>query len=514
MSEQAAAASREATGTVELPAELPISEADWEATPRTVQEVVVHQWKALRELQGRVRTLEERLAGNSRNSSKPPSSDGYAKPAPKSLRKRSGRPSGGQKGHKGHTLRLVDKPDHTVPHCVPQCKRCGRSLVEREPDRVERRQVFDLPEPKLEVTEHRAEIKTCLCGHVNHASFPEGVKAPVQYGPRVKSTVVYLKDYQLLPSERLTEIMRDLFGCARFSEGTVANFSAECFRRLEPVDEFLRQQVTAAPVAGFDETGVRTNGSLHWLHVELCEFNVVSTEYLTWYFGHRKRGTEAMDAAGVLPNFEGRAVHDFWRSYSNYDCEHVELCEFNGFCNAHLSRELVFLWEQQDQRWAADMLAHLLTIKEAVDTAKESGAESLPPAMREEFRARYMEVVNVGYEQNPPPKPTTGKQKRGRRKQTKARNLLDRFRDYPDQILAFMYDFAVPFDNNLSERDLRMMKLKQKISGTFRTFQGLLSFCRTRSYVATARKNGLSAFEALWRVFEGAPFLPSPPALA
>ena len=498
MSQQADVASSEATVPIELPAELPISEADWRATPRAVQAVVVSLWHAPQDLQARVKALEGQLAKNSHNSSKPPSSDGYTKPAPKSLRRKSGRSSGGQKGHRGQTLRWVDTPDYTLDHSVAQCERCGRSLAEQDPERVERRQVFDLPEPKLEVTEHRRELKTCPCGHVNRAPFPAGVNAPTQYGPRVRSTLVYLKDCQLLPSERLTEIMRDLFGCSSFSEGTVATFSAECFERLEPVDELLREQVTAAAVAGFDETGVRSDGSLHWLHT-------VSTEYLTWYFAHRKRGADALEAAGVLPNFEGRAIHDFWRPYQNYDCDH-------GFCNAHLLRELTFLWEQQGQRWAADMSAHLLHLKEAVDAAKEAGIESLAPAVGQQFRARYHQLVNEGYDQNPPPKPTTSKPRRGRPKQTKARNLLDRFRDYPDEILAFLDDFTVPFDNNLSERDLRMMKLKQKISGTFRTFQGLVSFCRTRSYVSTARKNGLSAFEALQRVFAGTPFLPSPPA--
>lgn len=496
MAEQAAV-SAEAACTVELPSELPISASDWEATPRAVQELVVAQWRALNALEARVKALEEQLAKNSRNSSKPPSSDGYRKPAPKSLRRKSGRSSGGQKGHRGHTLRWADQPDHIVEHPVTRCERCGQWLGEQGAEGVERRQVSDLPEPKLEVTEHRGEVKTCPCGHMNRTSFPLGVNAPLQYGPRVKSLAVYFRDYQLLPCERLAEIMRDLFGCPSFSEGTVVNFSTQCSERLEWVDELLRQRVTAAAVAGFDETGVRTEGSLHWLHT-------VSTDYLTWYFAHRKRGTDAMDAAGVLPNFEGRAVHDFWRSYLNYDCAH-------GFCNAHLLRELTFLWEQEDQGWAADMLEHLLTIKETVDTVKADGAKSLEPTVREQFRTRYQQLVEAGYNQNPDPEPTPGTRRRGRPKQTKARNLLDRFRDYGEEILAFMDDFTVPFDNNLSERDLRMMKLKQKISGTFRTFQGLVSFCRIRSYVSTARKNGLSAFEALQRVFAGIPFVPSSP---
>ena len=211
-----------------------------------------------------------------------------------------------------------------------------------------------------------------------------------------------------------------------------------------------------------------------------------------------------MDAAGVLPDFKGRAVHDFWSPYLKYDCLHA-------FCNAHLLRELTFLWEQQEQYWAVGMIDQLLTIKDAVDAAKQAAADKLDHARLNQFQTRYFQIVTEGYDENPLPKKEPGAKKRkGRPKQTKARNLLDRFRDYAGEILAFMYDFSVPFDNNLSERDLRMAKLKQKISGTFRGADGLTAFCRIRSYIATARKNGLAALDALQRVFEGAPFVPSP----
>jgi len=272
----------------------------------------------------RVRQLEEQVAKDSHNSHKPPSSDGLSKPKPKSLRPKSERPTGGQPGHPGHTLRMVEKPDRIVPHRVERCSGCGRSLAEQKPDRVERRQVHDLPEPKLEVTEHQAEVKTCPCGCVNRAAFPPEAAAPVQYGPRVKSVGVYLGEYQLLPFDRLAEIMRDLFACESFSEGTLANFKADCSRRLEPVEAAIRDLAAAAPVAGFDETGVRATGSLHWLHT-------VSTRLLTWYYAHKRRGCEAMDAAGILADYRGRAVHDFWKSYFDYDCDHA-------LCNGHLLR--------------------------------------------------------------------------------------------------------------------------------------------------------------------------------
>ena len=445
-------------------------------------------------LRNRVQTLEEQVAKDSHNSHKPPSSDGLAKPKPKSLRPKSERPTGGQPGHPGHTLRMVEKPDRIVPHRVERCSGCGRSLAGQEPDRVERRQVHDLPEPKLEVTEHQAEVKTCPCGCVNRAAFPPEAAAPVQYGPRVKSVAVYLGEYQLLPFDRLAEIMRDLFACESFSEGTLANFKADCSRRLEPVEATIRDLAAVAPVAGFDETGVRATGSLHWLHT-------VSTRLLTWYYAHKRRGREAIDAAGILADYRGRAIHDCWKSYFDYACDH-------GLCNGHLLRELIFLWDQQSQKWAQAMIDHLLAIKKAVATASAAGLTALPPADQERFLKGYERIVQAGYAQNPVATPHRPK-RRGRRKQSKARNLLDRFRDHPDSILAFMRDFAVPFDNNQSERDLRMMKLRQKISGTFRSFQSLVNFCRIRGYVSTARKNGVNALDALQRVFLGNPFVPA-----
>ena len=461
------------------------------ALERQVQDLTVR----LDASEQRVRQLEEQVAKDSHNSSKPPSSDGLAKPKPKSLRPPSQRPTGGQPGHPGHTLRMVEKPDRIVPHTVECCAGCGRSLGKQPPERVERRQVFDLPAPKVEVTEHQSEVKTCPCGCVNRAAFPPEAAAPVQYGPRLKSVGVYLGEYQLLPFDRLGEIMRDLFACDSFSEGTLANFKADCSRRLEPVEVAIRDLAAASPVAGFDETGVRATGSLHWLHT-------VSTQLVTWYYAHKRRGCEAMDAAGILSGYRGCAVHDFWKSYFDYGCDHA-------LCNAHLLRELVFLWEEQTQKWAKEMIDHLLGIKEAVATARATGLSALPSLDQDRFLKGYVRIVQAGYAQNPLAQPPPGPKRRGRRKQSKARNLLDRFRDHPNEILAFMRDFAVPFDNNQSERDLRMMKLRQKISGTFRSFEALVNFCRIRGYVSTARKNGVNALDALQRVFLGSPFVPT-----
>lgn len=449
---------------------------------------------AYQALRDKAKALKERSAKNSRNSSKPPSSDGLAKPRPKSLRPPSDRPTGGQPGHPGHTLRMVESPDHSIRYTVESCSDCGGSLALQAADRVVRRQVFDLPEPKLEVTEHQAEVKTCSCGCVNRAAFPPEVAAPVQYGFRVKTTAVYLKDYQLLPFDRLSEIMRDLFACNTFSEGTLANFSAACAQQLELADRSVRDLAAKAPVVGFDETGLRALGRLYWLHT-------VSTPTLTWYFAHERRGREAMDSADILPNFKGCAVHDFWSPYLKYDCDHA-------FCNAHLLRELVFLWEVQGQEWAKNMIDHLLAIKTAVDTALTSGIATIRDSDIDRFHGRYLKILEVGYAQNPPAEPTPGPKRRGRPKQSKALNLLDRLRNHSDGVLAFMRDFSVPFDNNQPERDLRMMKLRQKISGTFRSLSALEGFCRIRGYVSTARKNGVNALEALRRAFAGDPFIP------
>jgi transposase len=448
---------------------------------------------ALRE---RVRTLEGQLAKDSHNSNKPPSSDGLSKPAPKSLRPPSQRPTGGQPGHPGHTLRMVEKPDRTVTHRVERCKACGQSLDTVHPERIERRQVHDLPEPKLEITEHQGETKTCSCGCVNRAAFPPEAPAPVQYGPRLKGTAVYLSQYQLLPFERTAEILRDLHGCESFSQGTLANFHADCAARLEPVEAAILQQVAASPIAHFDETGVRAEGSLHWLHT-------VCTEVLTWYHAHKKRGAQAMDDAGILPTFQGRAIHDFWKSYLKYDCPH-------GLCNAHLLRELIFLHEQHNQTWAQAMIDCLLAAKDAVTNARAAHLQALPNTEKIALIARYNRIVEEGYAENPRAQPPSAPKRRGRPKQTKALNLLDRFRDHSQSILAFLHDFAVPFDNNQAERDLRMMKVRQKISGTFRSFDALENFCRIRGYVSTARKNGLTALDALRRIFLGNPFLPTP----
>ena len=445
------------------------------------------------EFEARVKDLEGQLAKNSRNSSKPPSSDGPKKP-PCSLRQRGKRKPGGQKGHPGRTLQMADEPDHTVVHGVDKCSACGCDLRDEPSGDVEKRQVFDLPPPPgLESTEHQAESKDCPeCGHVNKAAFPEGVNAPVQYGSRVKAIAAYLREYQLLPSQRTCELLWDVHGC-RISEGTLANIIESLSDILDKPVEKIAEAIKSSAIAHFDETSCSVKGKRHWLHVS-------STQTLTHYQIHEKRGNEATNQIGILPEFAGRAIHDHWKPYFTYECDH-------GLCNAHHLRELIFVHEHHGQQWAEQMIDCLLSIKEAVDLAR-SETDRLAEEQIHAFEACYQRIIDAGCAENPlPEEPPGKKKKRGRRKKSKPRNLLERLDEYRQETLAFMYDFNVPFDNNQAERDARMTKVQKKISGTFRSKEGATAFCRIRGYVSTARKNGLNAIDAILNAFAATPYL-------
>lgn len=449
-------------------------------------------------LQNRVRELEEQLAKNSRNSGKPPSSDGpYNKPAPRSLRSCSGRKPGGQKGHEGHTMEMVDNPDRTIVHKVRgPCKGCGRSLEGQKPSGFERRQVVDIPPMRKEVIEHRGEVKDCKCGYVNKAEFPEGVVAAVQYGPNLRSVATYLGGYQLLPYHRTRELISDLFGID-LSEATLVNMINRCAGLLKEVVERIRRLVKGSPVINLDETGRRVEGNLWWLHT-------ASTPELTYYRIHPRRGGEALADIGILPGFEGRAIHDHWNPYFRYDCKH-------GLCNAHHLRELIFFIEEQGQRWSRRMKKCLLDINDTVERSRKAGRKSLSRHRIRKFEARYKRILRAGYEENPlPGKRRKGRKKRGRIPKPKAVNLLDRLKNHESAVLSFMYDFNVPFTNNLVERDQRMAKVHEKISGTFRSREGAHAFCCIRSYISTARKNDINVIEAIQNAFAGAPFIPHP----
>lgn len=461
-----------------------------------VEAVILLVQRAFTEMNERLQHVEDRLSKNSGNSGKPPSTDGYEKPAPKSRRRHSGKKSGGQAGHAGHTLRMVETPDEIVAYPVEQCAHCQKSLKQVAVHATEKRQVLDLPEIRLQATEHQAEIKACpSCHKFTRAAFPDGVTHAIQYGKRIKAQMAYFHEYQLLPLERTSETLHDLYA-QDIAEGTILSACEELAGTVQPVQEAVKDHLThTAKVVRFDESGARAIGKLHWFHV-------ASNEDLTHYAVHAKRGRVAMDAIGILPNLHGRAIHDDLPSYFRYGCQH-------GLCNAHHLRSLEFLLERYPQAWVKKLKDLLLEIQAAVEKAVSKAKTRLPAKMLEDFSVRYDAIVKQGFKQNPSPINELGHtRKRGRPKQSVAKNLLDRLRDHKGAVLAFMYDFNVPFDNNLAERDIRMLKVKQKISGCFRSLHGAEIFCVIRGYISTARKNGQRVLDVLRSAFDGQPYFP------
>lgn len=433
-------------------------------------------------LAAKVAELEGRLAQNSRNSSKPPSSDGLNKPKPKSQRPAGQHPTGGQKGHAGHTLKRVAQPDHIETHAPPShCDVCHRPLDEAVV--AETRQVFDIPPLRPEVTEHRILEAHCLCGKVHRGEFPAHVTAPVQYGSRIKAAVVHLTHHHMLPVARTGRLMGDLFGLP-LSPATVLAMAEEAQSRLAPTVAAIGQALQTAPVAHADETGLRVAGKLHWLHA-LC------TTWLTWVGCHPNRGRKAFDAFGLLTAFVGTLIHDGWKPYRDLACTH-------GLCNAHHLRELTYVFEEMGQAWAKRLIDLLLAARHEVAAA--GGPLSADRIVY--FRQAYMEILTEGELANPRAPPSG---KRGRTKQGKATNLLIRLRDYASDVWRFISDHGVPFSNNLAEQAVRMPKVKQKISGCFRTPAGADTFCTIRSYLATMQKQDVNLFHALTLAFQGNP---------
>jgi transposase len=427
----------------------------------------------------KVAELEGRLALNSRNSSKPPSSEGYGKPKPKSLRRPGKNPPGGQKGHEGHTLKKAESPDHIVLHAPRAICECGLPLLEATV--VEARQVFDLPSMHYEVTEHRVLEACCACGKRHWGEFPEGVNAPVQYGPGLKAAAVHLTQHHMLPMQRTADLMGDLFDLP-VSDATVLAAVDEAGERLESTVTAIGQAISAAPIAHADETGLRVDGKLQWLHV-------LATGLLTWMGIHPNRGKKAFDAFGLLTSFVGTLIHDGWKPYRDLVCKHA-------LCNAHHLRELTYLFEEMGQTWANRLIEMLLAACQEVTAA----GGPLAADRLVHFRSLYLEIIAEGEAANPRAPPSG---KRGRTRQSKAVNLLHRLRTYADDVLRFMTDPGVPFTNNLAEQAVRMPKVKQKVSGCFRTVTGVQSFCIIRSYLDTLRKQGANLFHALTQTFQG-----------
>ena len=462
-------------------------------SPAQKDELILTLWQMVVQLQERVKALEERLALNSQNSSKPPSSDGLRKPAPKSLRPSGQRPVGGQKGHSGNTLRQSAHIDQVISHqSAALCTVCQATLVQHEV--VDKRQVFELPVLRAQVTEHRLIRSSCSCGAVHLGVFPQGINAPTQYGPRAKALVVHLNQYHLLPMQRTCEVMQDAFGL-NVSQASVQTFCQQAAQALQPTVAAIGQAVQASPVVHADETGIRVSGKLHWLHCAV-------TPGLSWLARHAKRGTQAFEALGVLAGVRGTLVHDGLAAYKNLDCAH-------SLCNAHHLRELVFVHEQCNEKiwdgWAKEMMELLVQAKQEV--AHTGGPLCLE--RQAWFEAQWDQLLERGEALNPQARHVgapTGK--RGRQQQSKPFNLLRRLRLYRRDVWRFMTDTGVPFTNNLAEQALRMAKVKQKVSGGFRTTAGADTFFTIRSYLATMHKQQACLMDCLISTFKGQPVQP------
>jgi transposase len=423
-----------------------------------------------------VTLLVNKLGLGSRNSSIPPSAD----PNRKKKRKKSGRKPGGQQGHCGSTLSPVPDPDK-----VNEIKVDRKTLPRGEYKEAgyEARQVIDIEITRV-VTEWRAEVLVNQAGKRYAAPFPEGVTRPVQYGIGVKVNSVYMSQYQLVPYNRIEDHFREQMEIP-VGNGSIFNFNKEAYERLEPFEQWVKKQLTVSPLAHADETGVNIGGVRNWLHT-------VSNERFSCFYPHRKRGGEAFDEIGILPSFKGILCHDHWKPYYKYGASHA-------LCNAHHLRELERAWEQDKQEWAQRMTQLLGEINDAVH---EAGG-CLEVGDSELYRKRYRKLLEEAEKECHAPDETKRKGRRGKIARSKARNLLERLRDFESDVLRFMDEEIVPFTNNQAESDLRMTKVQQKISGCFRSLEGAKIFCRVRGYLSTCRKHDVSATEALRLLFEG-----------
>lgn len=424
-----------------------------------------------------VSLMANRLNLSSRNSSKPPSSDPNREKKP---RKKGDKRPGGQNGHTGRTLEKVDTPDKVEMLKVDRAKLPKGKYTEVG---YETRQVFNIEINRV-VTEYQAQILEDENGKRFTAEFPAGVTQPVQYGNTVKAHAVYMSQFQLIPYDRMTDYFADQLGIP-VSAGSFFNFNRQAYDLLGTFEALVKQKLKESALAHADETGVNINGDRRWLHC--C-----SNDLWTFLYPHEKRGTEAMDEIGILPSFKGILCHDHWKPYYRYECIH-------SLCNAHHLRELTRAWEQDKQSWAREMHKLLESINQKVLDA----GGVLSKYMQQKFRQQYRNLIAAADNECPPPDESRTKGQKGRIKRSKSRNLLERLRDFEDDVLRFMTIPDVPFTNNLGERDIRMTKVQQKISGCFRSFEGATIFCRLRSYLSSCRKHGISSSDALELLFEG-----------
>ena len=432
-----------------------------------------------KEMETRIKELEARLNQNSNNSSRPPSSDGLKKVI-KNNREKSNRNPGAQPGHKGSGLSPFTAVDKEIKCAVEGTCACGADLTRLPVFNTEKRQVIDLPEKLFEVREYSVEVKRCTCGKVHKAAL--AYEQRVQYGERIKALLVYMNVHQQIPYERLQELFRDIIGLP-ISDGLIHSTTIQCSEHLEPTVEQTKEALLNSPILHADETGMRCEGKTSWVHV-------LSNAFHTLYFFHQKRGKEAMDTMGILPRYEGRLIHDRWASYDMYDCLH-------GLCNAHLLRELKFLHEEMDRQWAAE----LITLLQRANERKNAG--NITSHFQTRTRNNIEQLVRKALKEEPEEKQQSGK--RGKKPKSKAVRLLEVFSNRLDDVLSFLYHEEAPFDNNLAERDLRMIKLKQKISGCFRTTKGIETFCKIRSYISTVKKQNKNVWQTLTDAIRGRP---------
>jgi len=425
-----------------------------------------------------VKLLTNRMGLNSRNSSKPPSSDPNRTKNP---RRKSAKKAGGQKDHQGTTLKQIEEPDEVE---LIQIDRKTLPKGHRYQDAgFEKRQVFDIDISRI-VTEYRAQVLVDEKGKRFVACFPEGITKATQYGNSLKAHAVYMSQYQLLPYNRIQEYFGGQLNIP-LSQGTIFNFNKDAFKRLASFNDIAKMALSSSTRMHVDETGININGKRHWLH---CASNDLWTDF----YPHEKRGCEAMDSRGILPQFKGVLCHDHWKPYYRYkDCLHA-------LCNAHHLRELTRANEQDNQVWAGKMKDLLEELNRAVHEVDNS----LEKSVATKYLRRYRKLLRQAEIECPPPDDNRQKGKRGRLKRSKARNLLERLINYESDVLRFMVNPDVPFTNNLGENDIRMTKVQQKISGCFRSMEGAEIFCRVRGYLSTCRKQGISSSRAMEIIFE------------
>jgi hypothetical protein len=439
-----------------------------------------------KEHEEQLKQLRHNNSKDSHNSNQPPSTDNILK-KPKSLRKPTDKKPGGQKGHGGETLRQIKNPDK-IEDKTPNGKcNCGRRLRDAKTIECIVRQLFDCILPSLHVTQFQGNVLECVCGQIHYPDFPEEVVKETQYGRNIKSLAVYLKHYGFISYERISELFSEVFGI-NLSQGTLVNFVNEYAERVEPVVEKIKETLKNAEVLHCDESGMRIEKSTAWLHS-------ASTEFLSFYYPHKYRGIKAMEAMGILSEFRGTVIHDHWYPYFRYgNCLH-------GLCNAHHLRELIF-FEENGEEWAGKIKNCLLAAK----SEKES-KQGLSEKQVKKYKNKIQRLINSGFLEHP--EKERNNKARGRPSQSKEFNLLRRLKNRIDEVLRFIIDEAVPFDNNQGERDIRMLKIQQKVSGSFRSMRGAKAFCLIRSYISSIRKCDQPVFEALTSVWTKTIILPN-----